>query len=98
MPSDSCADRLKVLADRTRLDVLLQLLAGPRQVGEINDELGIDPSLLSHHLRVLREAGLVESERAGKAVRYRLAPGIGKGARRRALDLGCCSLRFDRLP
>lgn len=95
MSTDPCAERLKVLADRTRLDVLRQLLAGPRHVGEIHDELGTEPSLLSHHLRVLREAGLVECERDGKAVLYRLAPGVRKGSSKQAIDIGCCSLRFD---
>src|SRR5688572_15171792 len=66
----SCASLLKVLADETRLAVMEQLMAGPRHVGEINGPLAIEPSLLSHHLKVLRDAGLVTAERDGKQVLY----------------------------
>ena len=91
----TCADRLKVLADETRLAVVAQLLEGPRHVGEINAQLGIDPSLLSHHLRVLREAGLVTAERDGKAVLYQLARAVRPTRKGKALDLGCCLLSFE---
>jgi ArsR family transcriptional regulator len=85
-----CAERLKLLADPTRLAILQLLRSGPRQVGEINAEIAVEQSLLSHHLRKLREARLVFAERAGKAVRYRLALPLGAAA----LDLGCCQLNF----
>jgi ArsR family transcriptional regulator, nickel/cobalt-responsive transcriptional repressor len=85
-----CAERLKLLADPTRLAILQLLRSGPRQVGELNAEIDIEQSLLSHHLRKLREARLVFAERAGKAVRYRLALPMGAAA----LDLGCCQLNF----
>ena len=90
-----CADRLRVLADRTRLEVVRRLLSRAQHVGELNERLGIDQSLLSHHLRVLREAGLVVGERDGKAVLYRLAPGVRVKAGQEAIHLGCCSLSFD---
>ena len=70
----SCADLLKVLADQTRLAVVEQLLDGPRHVGEINAALRLDPSLLSHHLRVLREAGLIGSQRRGTWIYYWVNP------------------------
>jgi ArsR family transcriptional regulator, nickel/cobalt-responsive transcriptional repressor len=88
-----CAARLKVLADPTRLEVLEQLLHGARCVGELNEVLRIDQSLLSHHLRTLRDAGFVRAERDGKLVRYSLEPSVS-AARGHALDLGCCQLRF----
>jgi len=90
-----CADRLKVLADETRLAVVRQLMDGPKHVGAINEPLGLEQNRLSHHLKVLREAGLVEAERDGKAVLYRLAPGVKVQRRREAIDLGCCLLAFD---
>ena len=91
-----CSTRLKALADPTRLAVMRRLLeGGPGQVGELNQALELDQSLLSHHLKVLREAGLVESEREGKAVRYRLADGVAQQRRgAEGLDLGCCKLEF----
>jgi len=68
------------LGDETRLAVVQALLDGPRNVGEINTRLKLEQSLLSHHLQVLRRAGVVVSERDGKAVRYRLAPEIHRGS------------------
>ncbi len=64
----SCASLLKVLADPTRLAVVEQLLNGPMHVGQINESLGVEPTLLSHHLRILRDANLVTSQREGKHV------------------------------
>jgi ArsR family transcriptional regulator len=92
-----CAAKLGVLADPTRLAVLEVLLDGPRNVKEINQHVGIAQNLLSHHLRVLREAQLVVARRDGKAVRYALAQGVGLGKSHNALDLGCCSLTFKTL-
>ncbi|MHC4877887.1 MAG: ArsR/SmtB family transcription factor [Planctomycetota bacterium] len=91
----SCADILKVLADDTRLAVVRQLMVGPRRVGEINEELQVESTLLSHHLRVLREAGIVTGQREGKAVLYRLAPHVESKRRGSALELGCCRLVFE---
>ncbi|MBI1313475.1 metalloregulator ArsR/SmtB family transcription factor [bacterium] len=91
----SCAEILKVLADETRLAVVRQLMSGPRRVGEINDELQVESTLLSHHLRVLREAGIVTGERDGKAVLYRLAPHVESKRRGATLELGCCRLVFE---
>ena len=91
----SCADLLKVLADDTRLAVMQRLLDGPKHVGEINEGLGIEQSLLSHHLKVLRDAGLVMAQRDGKAVLYELAPHVETVRSGKALNLGCCQLSFD---
>ncbi|MEQ8764875.1 MAG: metalloregulator ArsR/SmtB family transcription factor [Planctomycetota bacterium] len=85
-----CAQRLKVLSDPTRLSVVRLLMEKPLTVSQLNETLQVEPTLLSHHLKVLRDAGLVESERSGKSVIYRLGPENAR--RRRALDLGCCEL------
>src|SRR5205814_916557 len=90
-----CADLLKILADETRLDVIRQLMDGPRHVNEINAELGLDQSLLSHHLKIMRDAGLVKSERDGKAVMYRLAPHVESKRSGKAINLGCCLISFE---
>ncbi len=46
----------------------------PASVGELADELGRDPSTVTHHLKRLEEDGLVERERDGRAVVNRLSP------------------------
>jgi DNA-binding transcriptional ArsR family regulator len=95
--SSVCASKLAVLADPTRLEVLEILSAGPRNVKEINGRLRVAQNLLSHHLRVLREAGLVLSCRDGKAVRYELAKGVEMGLSGKVINLGCCSLTFNSI-
>ncbi|MFQ5490423.1 MAG: ArsR/SmtB family transcription factor [Phycisphaerae bacterium] len=93
-PQASCAALLKVLADETRLAVLRQLMKRSKHVGEINATLGIEQTLLSHHLKVLREAGLVVTQRNGKAILYSLAPTIEDAGSGKAINLGCCLLSF----
>ncbi|MDE2296437.1 MAG: winged helix-turn-helix transcriptional regulator [Gammaproteobacteria bacterium] len=66
---------LKALANEQRLQVLCALLWGPRSVGDINAELPLSQSALSQHLGVLREAGVVRTERRSQTVYYSLAPG-----------------------
>ena len=57
------ARTLKVLSDPTRLSVFDMLMEGVQCNCEISDRLGLSLSLISHHVRILREAGLVQSER-----------------------------------
>ncbi|MCK6629505.1 MAG: metalloregulator ArsR/SmtB family transcription factor [Anaerolineae bacterium] len=52
---------LKALADPNRLRIFNILMEGDSCNGELNERLGLPPNLLSHHLRVLRQAGLVRS-------------------------------------
>ena len=56
---------LEACADPTRRAVLVALRHGPRSVGEITRELPVSQSAVSQHLRVLREAGLVQSRPDG---------------------------------
>ena len=61
------------LGDPIRLQILGELTGGQQCVCELLEEIGIAPNLLSYHLRVLRDAGLVEASRRGRWVDYRLA-------------------------
>jgi len=92
---ESCASLLKVLADETRLGVVRQLMAGAKHVSEINAELQVEKTLLSHHLKVLREAGIVEARRDGQAMLYSLSPGVESKRKGAGIDLGCCQIVFD---
>ena len=53
----------KVLADSNRLRVFEALMRGVSCNGWLTEELELSPNLLSHHLKVLREAGLVQDRR-----------------------------------
>lgn len=68
--------RYKALADATRLTVLATLAESPDPVCACDLGAGVDVGqpTISHHLRVLREAGLVTAERHGTWGFYRLAP------------------------
>lgn len=61
---------LTALAEPHRLLILRQLRRGPRTAGYLARALGIAPSLASHHLTALVEAGLVTRRRAGSFVCY----------------------------
>jgi DNA-binding transcriptional ArsR family regulator len=66
------AEVLKVLASPRRLEILHRLAEGPLEVGRLAAEVGASQPNVSQHLAVMRTAGLVESERDGREVRYRL--------------------------
>ncbi len=70
--SDACA-LLKILANEDRLLILCELSQGTRNVGELEDLLGIHQPTLSQQLTVLREENLVATERRGKYIYYSLA-------------------------
>ena len=67
------AEVLKTLANPRRLEILHRLFEGPCEVGRLAAELGVSQPNVSQHLSVLRTAGLVDAERDGREVRYRLA-------------------------
>ena len=62
----------KALADPTRAQILAQLADGGLCVGALAYRLGVTHSAVSQHLRILREAGLVDGERRGYRVHYSL--------------------------
>jgi DNA-binding transcriptional ArsR family regulator len=65
---------LDVLAQPTRRQILDLLRERPRLVGELSAALDLSQPLTSKHLRVLRDAGLVDVATEGKARRYHLRP------------------------
>jgi ArsR family transcriptional regulator, virulence genes transcriptional regulator len=67
------AEILKTLASPRRLEILHVLARGPIEVGNLAEAIGATQPNVSQHLGVLRAAGIVESERDGREVRYRLA-------------------------
>lgn len=69
----SRAEILKAVSDPTRLE-MLDLLSGEVRCNcHFQEHLDLAPNLLSYHLRVLREAGLIVGSKRGRWVDYRLA-------------------------
>jgi len=63
---------LKALAHPARLAMVDKLAGGERCVAELTDLIGCDISTISKHLFILRAAGIIESEKRGLSVYYRL--------------------------
>ena len=63
----------KVLGDANRLGIVLTIGAGNRSVSEIIDSTGLSQTLVSFHLKVLREARIVKAVRQGPFIFYSLA-------------------------
>lgn len=94
-----CAHVLKALGDETRLRLLEALLMKDQCVTELVQLLRRSQPHVSHHLRILRSARLVEGIREGKRVCYRVSPAVARAIKDRqasALDFGCCQLSFPR--
>lgn len=98
LQSTDCAKALKALADPERLKIVQCLQSGAKNVSELAALLGAELANVSHHLGVLRHAGLVLDERQGKYIRYSLHPDVFRpkqpGKKSDALDLGCCRLEL----
>ena len=100
---ESCARRLRALADPERLRIVNLLFAGPRNVGDLAEELHDEIVKVSHHLGVLRRADLVQTHKEGRFVQYALHPDVLKhplpahplpAQAPRSIDLGCCRLEL----
>ncbi|WP_127783440.1 metalloregulator ArsR/SmtB family transcription factor [Rhodococcus sp. X156] len=65
-------DLLRALAAPVRIAIVLQLRESPRSVHELVEALAFSQPLVSQHLRVLKAAGVVHGERAGREVVYSL--------------------------
>jgi DNA-binding transcriptional ArsR family regulator len=95
-----CIAALKALGEETRLRMLRLLFKEQLSVNEIAERLKVSQYNVSKHLRIMREAGLLEIEKQGKHHFY-VVPGALKSqvaANNNVLDLGCCTFRFDQLP
>ena len=69
-----CADVLRAMGEGTRLRILQSLLCREQCVNEIAQELDLPQPHVSHHLQILRSVGLVEGQRDGQRICYRLLP------------------------
>lgn len=64
---------LKCIGDETRLKILKTLIKRERCVCEIMSSLNIEQTLVSHHLKVLRNCGILKSRREGKRIFYEIS-------------------------
>jgi DNA-binding transcriptional ArsR family regulator len=69
---ETAGELLRALAAPVRIAIVLQLQQSQRCVHELVDALGVPQPLVSQHLRILKQSGVVASERSGREVLYRL--------------------------
>ena len=95
-----CIVALKALGEETRLRILRLLFKEPLSVTEISERLHASQYNISKHLRIMREAGLLVTEKQGKQRLYTVAGNLKSqlAANNNILDLGCCTFRLDKLP
>jgi DNA-binding transcriptional ArsR family regulator len=96
--AECCAPFLKALADKTRWGIVVELLADPMTVSALAERLKVSQYNISKHLRILRKAGIVVSDRHGKHIECRIVPDFQRRVanNKNRLDLGCCVFRFDK--
>ena len=100
MKDFDCITALKALGEESRMRIIRILLKKNSSVNEIAEELVATQYNVSKHLRVLREAGLIEQEKQGQQRFYSLAKDFSAhlAKNKNILDLGCCTFDFDKLP
>ena len=91
---------LKALSELSRVRIIRLLLREPLGVNAVACQLQMTQYNVSKHLRILKEAGLLEMEKSGKQRLYGVIPSLKDqlAANKNVLELGCCTFRFDKLP
>lgn len=94
---ERCALVLSALAAPERLRIVRRLSDGSLNVSQIIEQAAIPALNVSHHLSVLKHAGLILGKKEGRFVIYSLGDGVlhelvAAGVSREALNLGCCQL------
>ena len=88
---------LKALADETRWNIVRALLSKAMTVSELTAALKVTQYNVSKHLRILREAGIIQTEKDGKHLQCSVDATFRQQLARNKnqLDLGCCTFRFE---
>jgi len=73
VPLDKMSEFFKVMSDKTRLKILVELLGGSMCVMHISERVGMSQSATSHQLAILRKADLVRVKRNGKSIVYSIS-------------------------
>jgi len=76
----------KALGDDTRRRIIRLLKEGEMTAGEIADEFTISKPSISHHLAILKQAGLIDDERRGQTIAYSLNTSVMEEVMRWAME------------
>ena len=89
-----CVAQLKLLSDHTRFAVMRELMSHDCTFDVLSRTLRVEPTLLSHHLKLLRQAGFVARTRDGRMATYRIADKRLVSGAADVIQLGCCTLHM----
>jgi DNA-binding transcriptional ArsR family regulator len=91
-----CAELLQAIAEPNRIRIIDALRTGQKNVTELAKLLNVEIVNVSHHLGVLRQAGLVQDEKHGRFVVYSLHPKhfTNESSKATSLDLGWCRVEI----
>ena len=100
MKAVDCMSVLKALGEMNRLRIMRLLMSRELDVKTIAGRLGLTEYNVSKHLRILKEAGLLEMQKDGKQRLYGVVTDLKDklAANGNVLELGCCTFRFDKFP
>ena len=100
MCESQCVRVIKLLADPIRWRMMTAMLADshPLTVGQLAELTGTEQFSISKHLRILREGGLVETERRGRNILCSIPARFRSKTEDKSLDLGFGVIRFDVPP
>ena len=100
MNGANCIPIMKALSEIHRLRIVRLLLREQLDVQTIAIRLDISEYNVSKHLRILKDAGLLEVEKSGKQRFYSLAHALKDDLSldQNVLKLNCCTFHFDKLP
>lgn len=95
-----CLAAIRALGEPTRIALIRALMNGPLCVNGLCEVLSATPYNASKHLRILREAGLIQVEKQSQQRVYSLADAFRTRLKQgtQTLDLGCCQFHFDQFP
>lgn len=95
--ANPCIPYLKALSDENRWRMVKELLQSPLTGTDLVERLGMSQYNVSKHARVLREAGIITTQRRGKHVFFSITAGFQAGLdmEKKTLSLGCCTFNFD---
>jgi DNA-binding transcriptional ArsR family regulator len=98
--SDSDLEQLtamfRLLTDKTRLNILLILAAGERNVSSLCEQLKLPQPTVSHHLGLLRLSNVIGSRRMGKQVFYGLIGRVNAAAASMMIEVQNFDVRIER--
>jgi DNA-binding transcriptional ArsR family regulator len=86
-----------IIGESHRLRILRYLLLGPRAVNEIGRKTKMEKTLLSKHLKALRNVGLIYSTRNGRNLVYQMNPQVITPGKKNSLKLHCCEIVLKKI-